>query len=315
MASIGDPEECPPYGGLSIRPQLGLLPIGRDPHSRLWEFVHLQSGNPPERNPDGSLLITAETGIILVLIPGGSFWFGAQSQDREGPNYDPHVDRDLELREETVQPFFLSKYEMTQGQWLRATGNNPSLVWAGSIKGGNMTTLLHPVESVTLSECSRVLGRFGLRLPDDVQWDRAARGGVEQDWWVEVVREQRTDLGNLADLAYGRYASNEPYDSWFDDGFALHAPVGRFLPNPYGLCDVVGNVYEWIQSTSQLGISGDVADRSGADRTALMKTPTFYRGGAFINQASIVGIGAGGSFSPETREYWLGVRPARLLDQ
>ena len=63
-----------------------------------------------------------------MLIPGGSFWMGAQSADTAAPNYDGQARGDEQpVHEATLSPFFLSKYEMTQGQWERFVGSNPSL--------------------------------------------------------------------------------------------------------------------------------------------------------------------------------------------
>ncbi len=59
-ASIADPRECPAYGGLVIRPQLGLVPVGRDPTSGLWEFAHVLSGSAPARDPTTNDLVLRE---------------------------------------------------------------------------------------------------------------------------------------------------------------------------------------------------------------------------------------------------------------
>ena len=68
-AFIADPGECPAYGGLALPPQLGLVPLGRDPLSGLWEFAHLQTGAVPERDPGtGALRLGPEHGLVLSLI-------------------------------------------------------------------------------------------------------------------------------------------------------------------------------------------------------------------------------------------------------
>ena len=68
-----------------------------------------------------------DSGLVLVLLPGGTFTMGA-SPDEDSINRDPEARADESpVHEVTPSPFFLSKYEMTQGQWLRFTGGNPSL--------------------------------------------------------------------------------------------------------------------------------------------------------------------------------------------
>ncbi len=78
IRSIANSDEYPQYKGLEIQPQLGLIPIGPDPDSKLWEFAHLQTGEPPQRGVDGKLILRQETGLVFILIPGGTFQMGAE---------------------------------------------------------------------------------------------------------------------------------------------------------------------------------------------------------------------------------------------
>ena len=74
IASIADREACPAYGGLTIEPQIGLVPLRRDPDSGLWEFVHLQTGQEPRIDPaTGRWRVTEATGLVFVLLPAGEF--------------------------------------------------------------------------------------------------------------------------------------------------------------------------------------------------------------------------------------------------
>ena len=65
--------ECPKYKNLVIKAQLGFVPVGRDPESSLWEFAHLQTGEVPKRGDNRKLLLTEDTGLVFVLIPGRTF--------------------------------------------------------------------------------------------------------------------------------------------------------------------------------------------------------------------------------------------------
>ena len=90
-AAIAAIAASPKYGGLKLAPQLGLLPIGPDPESGLWEFSHLATAKdfePAERELDGKLVLEDGIGIVFVLIPGGKFRMGAQKVDPAAPNYD-----------------------------------------------------------------------------------------------------------------------------------------------------------------------------------------------------------------------------------
>ena len=147
------------YRGLRLSPQVGLLPLRRDPRSGLWEFWHIQTGTKPElvtgaADVTGSpWVLSGDTGLVFVLLPGGTFWMGAQKEDPEGHNYDPLASPDEQpVHQITLAPFFLSKYEMTQGQWLRFTGENPSrygpdFQWFGNPPAAHTLPAEHVVES------------------------------------------------------------------------------------------------------------------------------------------------------------------------
>jgi tRNA A-37 threonylcarbamoyl transferase component Bud32 len=132
LASIRNRLECPLYDGLAISPQLGLLPVGRSPVTGLWEFADVQTGNLPAWGADGAAAVAEDTALVFVLLPGGTFDMGAQQRDPARPNFDPDAEPDeLPVHEVALAPFFLSKYEMTQGQWQRFAGSNPSLEGPG----------------------------------------------------------------------------------------------------------------------------------------------------------------------------------------
>ncbi|MBU0755486.1 MAG: protein kinase, partial [Planctomycetes bacterium] len=212
------------YDGLKIEAQLGFVPLGRDPDSGLWEFAHLQTGTIPVRGPDGKLRIDEETGLVFVLIPGGAFDMGSRlpSEDHPlgSPNVDPETMRDDgPVHRVTLKPFLLSKYEMTQGQWLRVTGENPSMYRPGKMTGGIAISLLHPVEQVTWLDCTRVLACLKLRLPSEAEWEYATRAGTSTIYWTGDGDESLAGAVNICD-SYAKNHGGPPtwkYGMWLDD--------------------------------------------------------------------------------------------------
>jgi formylglycine-generating enzyme required for sulfatase activity/serine/threonine protein kinase len=266
VRSISDETECPMYGGLELAPQLGLLPIGRDPSSGLWEFTHVQSrvgSRVPSRDPNsGELQLDRRHGLSFVLIPGGRFLMGAQAEDPSAPNYYPEaMPKEGPVHEVELAPFFLSKYEMTQEQFARAGYQRPSLYPAGTKIGldsasgevVNEISQLNPVESVTWEESAYVCRVLDLALPTEAQWEYAARAGTTTPWWTGADGSGLQGAENLGDQS--TQVIGQPawtYEDW-TDGFPAHSPVNAMRPNPWGLYQILGNVGEWTAEVYQEG--------------------------------------------------------------
>ncbi len=308
------------YRGMQspITPQLGLLPIGEDPDSRLWEFAHLQTGAPARRGADGKLVPSEEMGLVLVLIPGGTFTMGAQSRNPKGPNYDPQARfEESPVHEVRLSPYFLSKYEMTQSQWLRCTGATPSQYGPGSSFAGHRHGWVNPVEQVNWSQCVEVLSRSGLSLPSEAQWENGCRAGTSTAWWIGADRESLRGQVNLADRTAGLAGATWPgISDWpdLDDGWVAHARVGTHAANPYGLHDVHGNVWEWCLD----GHHGDFYGRSPElDPVAPLAGTSnrACRGGGFGDSAALARSAHRGDEPAGNQSDSIGLRPARAVER
>lgn len=324
-ATVADRARCPLYDGLALEPRLFLAPLGLDESTGLYEFWHVQTGEPPRRDLSGRWRIDDETAAVFVLLPGGSPVLGAQASDPRGRRYDPAAAREEgPPMDFSLQPFFLAKYELTQGQWSRLTGANPSEYAPGDLTWS--VSLSHPVEQVSWEDCRRTLGHFGMQLPTEVQWEYAARAGSDTPWWTGDDPAALDRVANLADLtardeggsSSWSYTDAEAFD--LRDGYVVHAPVGSLQPNPFGLHDVHGNVWEWCRDEPLPYLHflpGDPLD--GARRIpdnvpAPPSTGTrLYRGGGFGNPPRLLRSSHRNSGAPDEFGRHLGVRPAMTL--
>ncbi len=289
--------------------RMGLVPIGEDPNpeSGLWEFAHLMTGEPAVRGSDGKLVLTEQTGIVLVLIPGGTFLMG-----------DPETKwTKYTLHEVKLSPYWLSKYEMTQGQWQRLTGRNPSnygpgLNWDRAwLASGDEASLLHPVEQVSWWDCETWLPRCALSLPSEAQWECGARSNSQAWFWCGNSANDLPGNANVSD-AYARDHGgwgHEPAFDGLDDGATMHAPVDSYAANGFGLHNVIGNVLEWCLD----GYDPDYHRGEYGPNPVVPgigDQPRMYRGGSFRHRAMTARAAHRSHYPPGMKGHALGVRPA-----
>lgn len=156
-----------------------------------------------------------QTAIVMVLLPVGRFWMGAQKEDPNGPNYDPEASSlSGPVHEVTLSPFLIAKYEVSQVEWEKVMGSSPSY-----FKGRDL-----PVESVSWRDCQEFCRKTGFKLPTEAQWEYACRARTSGVY---------AGAGRLDEMG------------WYVDNSELKThPVGQKQPNGFGLYDLHGNVYE-----------------------------------------------------------------------
>ncbi|MBK8979471.1 MAG: SUMF1/EgtB/PvdO family nonheme iron enzyme [Planctomycetes bacterium] len=215
-----------------LKPQTGLWPIGANPVTHLWEFYHLRSAwddmsEPasivlPRHDAEGRITVAANTGIVFALIPGGTIWMGAQADAEAERGYDPNAQRDEQpVHRITLAPFLLARHELTKGQWRRLVfGDLP----AAPFYTGDEPT--HPAEGISWDHSMRLLGREGLTLPTEAQWEYACRAGTTTPWWTGAEAPSLAGAANLGDSPFA---------------------VDALRANPWGLFHVHGNVWEWCR--------------------------------------------------------------------
>ena len=306
------------FAGVALAPQLGLLPLGRDPASGLQEFAHLASGTPPERGADGVLRLDAASGVVLVLLPGGGTRIGAVPVDDGHAAGEPHVDPlawrwDGPVVHVRLDPFFLARHELTQGQWMRHAARNPSAYQASSSPGLPEGDERHPVESVSWDESQALLAELDLALPSEAQWEYGARAGSTTPWWTGETRDSLAGAANLADESARERATSHGWqiEAGHEDGFLVHAPVGSMAPNAFGLHDVAGNVAEWCADGFEDWAA--VPPRDGDGRAPGHEPTHPERGGHFTSDAVRARTSARDGYEGNVRSSYIGLRAARPL--
>jgi formylglycine-generating enzyme required for sulfatase activity len=202
-------------------------------HQRAWaEYL----GTPVE--------VTNSIGMKLVLIPPGEFLMGSPESERDrGSDEQQH-------RVRITKPFFLGVHEVTQAEYQRVMGTNPSVFSRGGSmrdKLGDTDTSQFPVEDVTwddaVSFCSKLsqlpaeqTARRVYRLPSEAEWECACRSGTTTPFHFGG-QLNGTQANCNGQVPYGTQTSGPRLERT--------AAVGSYSPNAFGLYDMHGNVWEW----------------------------------------------------------------------
>ena len=317
-------------GPRALSPQLGLVPIGMNPKTKLWEFYDLRSAwDPasgieaaaafeiPQHDPvTGNIVVGDATGIVFVLLPGGTFTMGAQKLDPTAPNFDAEAEENSPLNDVTLAPFFLARHELTQGQWLRmADGRNPSYFFAGKlIEGDGVMVLSNPVEQVSWTDGVGLLQSWSMQLPTEAQWEFACRAGTTTTWWSGDGAASLAGKANVLDAKAVSFQPDWVPGEAFDDCFVSMAPVGSYAANGFGLYDMHGNVGEWCRD-QQCSYSAPPDPVDGGRSQADAVDQHCYRGGSFRERAGRASSARRNCLNPSTRYWAIGLRAARSLAQ
>jgi formylglycine-generating enzyme required for sulfatase activity len=293
------------------------VPLGPDPDSGLFEFAHLGSGSVPARDPETKRLVYEDdAAIVLVLILGGALRMGAQKEDPDAPNHDPEAnDDESPVDEVTLSPYFLAKHAVTQAQWKAPTeGLDPITYEAGPTWGEKPQTPRNPVEQVSWEDCDRWRSRNRLVLPTEAPWAYACRAGTDTPWIMGLDVAALGEVANLAD-EYCKEHGGHPswaYTEDVGDGHTVHAPVGSFAANAFGLHDMHGDVWELCQAVYA---GGAYALRPTTDPLAQQGSGfRVCRVGAWRDVAMYARSAYRHRSAPGNRRHDLGVRPARPVE-
>ncbi|MGL4555637.1 MAG: SUMF1/EgtB/PvdO family nonheme iron enzyme [Gemmataceae bacterium] len=225
-------------------------------------------------------------GVGFVLVPPGTFDMGARPGDGwlDDDELPPH-------RVELAAGFFLGVTPVTRGQW-RAVMGPPR---------GRDHPDGHPVESVSWRDAGRFCERLGrlmgrrCRLPTEAEWEYACRAGTTTRY---VGGDAAAVLEEAGWCSYSGV--------WDAAGGTI--PVGSLRPNPFGLHDMHGNLWEWCRDVYDAGYYAEspARDPSGPRRgREHVVRGGSWRGGPWFCRSS-----ERRALSPTTREENVGFRVA-----
>src|ERR1043165_401756 len=229
--------------------------------------------------PSPGTVVKNSTGMEFAYVPAGSFQMGTEKGDISGTELPVH-------QVTLARGFYMGRYEVTQAQWQKVMGVNPSSFLSKDC-GENC-----PVNSVSWNDVQEFIKKlnalndgYQYRLPSEAEWEYACRAGTTGEF-----------AGDLNSMAW--------YEKNSED--KLH-PVGQKQPNAWGLYDMYGNVNEWAMDYSHENYNGAPTDGSawlsGGDSNKRV-----WRGGDYREADAFSSSGSRNWSPADSDDYRHGVR-------
>jgi formylglycine-generating enzyme required for sulfatase activity len=244
---------------------------------------HLQAQPPKE--------ITNSVGMKLVLIPKGTFMMGSpeseEGRQKEETQHEVTISKD----------YYLGVYEVTQAQYEKVMGKNPSYFQGAKV--GNENADL-PVDNVSWDDTVEFCKRLS-DLPEEKKAGRLYRLPTEAEW------EYACRAGSKTAYAFDDEEGLLPEYGWFERNSSDRThTVGLLGPNAWGLYDMHGNVWECCSDRYGDYPKGAVSDPSGPK----VGSSRVYRGGSWYDVAASCRSALRFRIAPVVRYYFLGFRLA-----
>jgi len=229
------------------------------PEVAVWPFDATEAANRQKATglpPTLKLPLNDKQVIELVLIPAGEFVIGAA----DGAN-----DEFPQAKVKITRPFYMSRTEITNAQFQAFRPAHDSAYISMTAK--DQTHRGHPVnrpdqpvvrvawtDAVEFCRWAGQQAKRNVNLPTEAQWEWAARGGTGTATYFGAVGADFGKFANLADASLIHLASGDspkwhPRINSSNDGALVTQSIGRYQPNAWGLCDMIGNAAEWTRTT------------------------------------------------------------------
>jgi formylglycine-generating enzyme required for sulfatase activity len=240
-------------------------------------------------------LKSGREGIEMVVVAAGSFQMGDVLNDGDKSAQPVHM--------VTIQkPFAIGRYEVTfeeYDQFAQATGRKLPNDGGGG-RGRRPVINFSWREAVDYAQWLSTQAGKRYRLPTEAEWEYAASGGKETAYWWG--NQMKSGIANCAGCG----------SEWDNK---LTAPVGSFQPNPFGLYDTAGNVWEWVEDCDHENYNGAPTDGSAwkkeGDGNCYLRV---IRGGAWNYQAKGLRSSFRGRSDPGLQSYAIGLRLVQDID-
>ena len=231
------------------------------------------------QSPDSRIFQDCEVCPSMVIIPPGSYGFGSPPNEFGSPYNEGYI---LDIVFE--RPFSISQFEITFTQWDLCTEDQVCRATDDEDYGRGDQPVMNVSWEDTQSYIQWLRNRTGklYRLPSEAEWEYVAQSGTKRARFFGIPPAQTCEFGN----GYDEVAEREYEFGWrtlpCSDGEPSLAKVGSYKPNTFGVYDMLGNVWEWVEDClnpnwrhSRVSLNGQPFTGGDCDHRA-------YRGGSWL---------------------------------
>lgn len=265
----------------------------------------------------------------MVKLQPGTYMMGSAENDDEGTD-----DERPQHKVTIAKPFAIGQYPVTRAEFaafVQETGHDPigcllpptKIVlnqWLSWRNPGFAQTDRHPVVCVSFEDAqlyvrwlSRKTGK-SYRLPSEAEWEFAARAGTTTARYWGGLKDRACSFANTMDLTTAeafKLNASEMDLSPCRDGHVYTAPVGSFRPNAFGLYDMLGNVWQWVDDCYFYDYTDAPSDGSTWKKSDDECFKRVLRGGSWYGAVSEVRSAYRNGEPPGVRDLVNGIRVAR----